>query len=74
MKTQTKIDADDALTYERQLSDELHWASNGTFSPDYLFATRDRSLQDYLDADPKRYDAHKIALDEASPFEICDYF
>ena len=23
MKTQTKIDADDALTYERQLSDEL---------------------------------------------------
>ena len=46
----------------RQLDDEITYARQGTFSPDYMAGNRDAALNVYLEAHPEAMQAHEAAL------------
>lgn len=56
------LSAEATADARRQLDDEITYARQGTFSPDYLAGNRDAALTVYLEAHPEAMQAHEAAL------------
>jgi len=58
-----------ALEIRRKMDDELTYARQGTFSPEYLASNRDYELEQYFEAHPDELKKHEAAIEAAFPGE-----